>query len=30
MKFSPYSIGHTPRALPIWQTVMDTASATLL
>ena len=23
MKFSPYSIGHAPRSLPIWQTILD-------
>jgi len=23
MKFSPYSLGHGPRALPIWQTILE-------
>ena len=23
MNFSPYSIGHAPRSLPIWQTILD-------
>jgi len=23
MKFSPYSLGHAPRTLPIWQTLLD-------
>lgn len=23
MTFSPYSIGHAPRALPVWQTILE-------
>jgi hypothetical protein len=23
MRFSPYSIGHAPRSLPVWQSILD-------